>query len=44
MKKKLHIGESFDSFLRDEGIYEEVTATAIKRTIALQKRSRQSSI
>lgn len=31
-----HIGESFDSFLRDEGIYEEVTATAIKRTLALQ--------
>lgn len=30
------IGESFDSFLRDEGIYNEVTATAIKRAIALQ--------
>lgn len=34
--KNPHIGESFDSFLRDEGIYDEVTATAIKRTIALQ--------
>ncbi len=34
--KNPHIGESFDSFLRDEGIYEDVTATAIKRTIALQ--------
>lgn len=34
--KNPHIGESFESFLRDEGIYEEVTATAIKRTIALQ--------
>ena len=35
-KQNPHIGESFDSFLRDEGIYEEVTATAIKRTLALQ--------
>jgi hypothetical protein len=34
--KNPRIGESFDSFLRDEGIYEDVTATAIKRTIALQ--------
>jgi antitoxin HicB len=31
-----HIGESFDSFLRDEGILEEVTATAIKRTLVMQ--------
>ncbi|MFH1794264.1 MAG: helix-turn-helix transcriptional regulator [Pseudomonadota bacterium] len=36
MNKNPHIGESFDSFLRDEGIYEEVAATAIKRTLALQ--------
>ena len=35
-KQNPHIGESFDSFLRDEGIYDEVTATAIKRTLALQ--------
>lgn len=35
-KKNPHVGESFDSFLRDEGIYDEVTATAIKRTLALQ--------
>lgn len=34
--KNPRIGESFDNFLRDEGIYDEVTATAIKRTIALQ--------
>lgn len=34
--KNPHIGESFESFLQDEGIYEAVTATAIKRTIALQ--------
>ncbi|QGZ33632.1 helix-turn-helix domain-containing protein [Stappia indica] len=31
-----HIGESFESFLRDEGICEEVTATAIKRTLVMQ--------
>jgi antitoxin HicB len=36
MNKNPHIGESFDSFLRDEGIFDEVTATAIKRTLALQ--------
>ena len=31
-----HIGESFDSFLKAEGIYESVTTTAIKRTLAKQ--------
>lgn len=36
MNKNPHIGESFDSFLRDEGIYDAVTATAIKRRLALQ--------
>lgn len=36
MNENPHIGESFDSFLRDEQIYDDVTATAIKRTIALQ--------
>lgn len=35
-RKNPRIGESFESFLRDEGIYEQVTATAIKRTLALQ--------
>ena len=35
MKKK-NIGSSFDSWLREEGIYEEVTATAIKRVLARQ--------
>jgi antitoxin HicB len=33
MKKK-NIGSSFDSWLREEGIYEEVTAGAIKRVLA----------
>ena len=36
MSKNPHIGESFESFLRDEGIHGEVVATAIKRTLALQ--------
>ena len=35
MKKK-NIGSSFDSWLREEGIYQEVTATAIKRVLARQ--------
>jgi antitoxin HicB len=36
MKKKGRIGSSFDDFLQQEGIYEEVTARAIKRVIARQ--------
>ncbi len=35
-KKNKHIGSSFESFLKEDGIYEEVTAAAIKRTLALQ--------
>jgi len=34
--KNPHTGESFESFLREDGIFDEVTATAIKRTLALQ--------
>jgi antitoxin HicB len=36
MKKKGRIGSSFDDFLKQEGIYEEMTARAIKRVIADQ--------
>jgi antitoxin HicB len=36
MKKKGRIGSSFDGFLKEDGIYEEVTARAIKRVIARQ--------
>jgi antitoxin HicB len=36
MKTKGRIGSSFDDFLKEEGIYEEVTARAIKRVIARQ--------
>jgi antitoxin HicB len=35
MKKK-NIGSSVDSWLRGEGLYEEVTATAIKRVLSRQ--------
>lgn len=31
---KRRIGSSFDDFLKEEGIYEEVTARAIKRVVA----------
>ena len=36
MKRKGRIGSSFDEFLKEEGIYEEVTARAIKRVIVHQ--------
>lgn len=35
-KKKGRIGSSFDSFLREEGRYEETQAVAIKRVLAWQ--------
>lgn len=35
MKKK-HIGSSFDTWLHEEGIYEEVSAAAIKRVLSRQ--------
>lgn len=35
-KKKGRVGSSFDDFLHETGIYEEVTARAIKRVIARQ--------
>jgi len=36
MKKRGRIGSSFDDFLKEERIYEQVTARAIKRVIARQ--------
>ncbi len=36
MKKKGRVGSSFDDFLKEEGIYTDVTARAIKRVIARQ--------
>ena len=35
-KKKGRIGSSFDDFLKEDGIYEDVTSRAIKRVIARQ--------
>jgi antitoxin HicB len=34
--RKQNIGSSVDSWLREEGTYEEVTATALKRVLARQ--------
>ncbi len=34
--KNKHIGSNFDDFLREENIYEDVKAAAIKRVIAYQ--------
>ncbi len=36
MNNNPHIGESFEDFLKDEGIYDEVAGIAIKRSLALQ--------
>jgi len=36
LMKKKNIGSSFDSWLREEGIYEEVSANSIKRVVARQ--------
>jgi hypothetical protein len=41
MKNK-NIGSTFDSWLREEGIYEEVSANAIKRVIVRQIASAMS--
>ena len=40
--KKRNIGSTFDSWLREEGISEEVSANAIKRVIARQIASAMS--
>ena len=36
MSTNPRIGSSFDDFLKEEGIYEDVTAHAIKRVLAWQ--------
>jgi hypothetical protein len=35
-KRNPHLGSSFDDFLKEEGIFEEVTAAAMKRVLAWQ--------
>lgn len=37
-KSNPRAGSSFDDFLKEEGIHEEVTATSIKRVLAWQLR------
>jgi antitoxin HicB len=39
MVSKKHIGQSFDDFLKEEGIYEEVQLNALKKTLAHQIKS-----
>lgn len=34
--KQENVGTTFDSWLQQEGLYEEVTATAVKRVLARQ--------
>ena len=36
IRKKGRIGSSFDDFLKDEGVYNEVETVAVKRVIAWQ--------
>ena len=35
-ENKGHIGSAFEDFLKDEGVYEETTAAAVKRVLAWQ--------
>jgi antitoxin HicB len=39
MISKKHVGQSFEDFLHEDGIYEEVQLNALKKTIAHQIRS-----
>ena len=36
MKRNKHIGSSFGDFLKEEGLYEDVTTHAVKRVLAWQ--------
>ena len=36
MLKKHHVGQSFDDFLQEEGIYEQVQLNALKKNLAHQ--------
>jgi antitoxin HicB len=46
LKKNSRIGSDFDNFLREEGIYEEVEAAALKKVIAaaLEKQMKRRRI
>lgn len=36
MSKNNHVGSNFDDFLKEEGLFDEATAIAVKRVIAWQ--------
>ena len=36
MKRNPHIGSDFDDFLKEEGIFDEAQAVAVKRVVAYQ--------
>ena len=36
MVKKRHVGQRFDDFLQEEGLYEQVQLNALKKTLAHQ--------
>ena len=36
MVRKRHVGQSFEDFLQEEGIYEQVQLNALKKTLAHQ--------
>jgi antitoxin HicB len=42
-KRNPHIGSNFDDFLKEEGIFEEVQAKALKRALAEQIQERIST-
>jgi antitoxin HicB len=42
-ERKGRLGSSFDDFLKEEGIYEAVTAAAQKRVIARRASAKQAS-
>jgi antitoxin HicB len=36
MKRNVHVGSDFDDFLKEEGLYDEAQAVAVKRVLAFQ--------
>ena len=36
MKRNVHVGSDFDGFLKEEGLYDEAQAVAVKRVLAFQ--------
>lgn len=42
-KKNPHIGSSLDSFLKEEGVYDDIVALVIKEKIAFQLKQRMAA-